>query len=153
DFSKGALAPEVKGAWTPDPPGWSVRRQDDRDKGQTTLTVLQGNKPLRPFTFPRGTEVNQFVALPSREPLDQPLLVVATYTPARGEPLLEVYNARTGDLLRNLRGHLARITALAFSADGKLVASAAEDQTVAVWTLANLGNVLDKLGGLPGLAV
>src|SRR5262249_25063977 len=45
------------------------------------------------------------------------------------------------------------ISSLAFSADSRLLVSAAEDQTVCVWSAANIDAILGKRGLLPGVAV
>src|SRR5262249_22277843 len=68
-------------------------------------------------------------------------------------PQLRLYNARTGEPVRQFTGHLAAITSLAFSADGRLLVSAAEDQTVCVWSLDGLDKVWGQRGQIRGLAV
>src|SRR5262249_3371934 len=70
-----------------------------------------------------------------------------------GIPLLSLFDVRSGLELRRLTGHTDRVRGLAFSADGKQLASASEDQTVSVWNLSDLGSVQGKLGLLRGLVV
>jgi WD40 repeat protein len=54
-----------------------------------------------------------------------------------GIPALE-RDATTGQQLRQLTAHSALIRAVAFSDDGQLLASVADDDTVCVWWLADL---------------
>src|SRR5439155_20682847 len=70
-----------------------------------------------------------------------------------GQPMLQLYHAKTGEQIRQLTGHMDPISCLGFSANGRLLASVAEDQTVCVWSLTNLDQILRKRGLLPGLAV
>jgi WD40 repeat protein/serine/threonine protein kinase len=57
---------------------------------------------------------------------------------------IKVWNTATGQLLLTFKKHTAEITALAFSPDGKYLASASHDGTVKVWEAAN-GAVLHTL--------
>ncbi len=52
---------------------------------------------------------------------------------AGGRPVIEVWDVKERRLLRRLRGHRERITALAFTPDGKRLASSAWDNTVKFW--------------------
>jgi WD40 repeat protein len=69
------------------------------------------------------------------------------------QPWLYLYNAETGEQIRQYVGHTDRIQSLAFSADGRLLATAADDQTVCVWSLIGLPQVFGQRGRLPGVAV
>jgi WD40 repeat protein len=86
-----------------------------------------------------------------RAPFQIPLLAVATHE--NGEPYLTLYNAASGEAVRRYAGHGERIHALAFSPDGRLLASVSDDQTISVWSLADLDQTLGRRGGLPGLNV
>lgn len=79
-----------------------------------------------------------------------PLAAVATHV--QGEPFLHLYDCRTGQCLRMLQGHERRITDLAFSADGRLLLSAALDGTVRGWMIEDLSTAtIGQVGWLRGL--
>src|SRR5439155_903266 len=80
-----------------------------------------------------------------------PLLAVASLE--LGQALLAVYDARTGEHVRQLTGHVNRIHALAFAGDGRLLVSAADDQMVCLWSLTDIENILGRKAMLRGLAV
>ncbi|HEV3257447.1 MAG TPA: WD40 repeat domain-containing serine/threonine-protein kinase, partial [Gemmataceae bacterium] len=50
-----------------------------------------------------------------------------------GDPTIRVWDAATGRLVRQLDGHSAWVSKLAFSKDGRQLASAAVDQTIRIW--------------------
>jgi WD40 repeat protein len=70
-----------------------------------------------------------------------------------GEAGLGLYDADTLEQVRELTGHVAAIRSLSFSKDGTRLASAAEDQTVAVWDLAGIPQLLGGRGTLRGVSV
>ncbi|MGE3804383.1 MAG: hypothetical protein AB7K24_06900, partial [Gemmataceae bacterium] len=85
-------------------------------------------------------------------PLNRPFVAIAYH--ALGQPMLQLYDATTGTPVRRFTGHSEQIRSLAFSADGRFLASVAEDQSICVWPLVKLDKwVIDKVGMLPGLAV
>ena len=59
---------------------------------------------------------------------------------------VRVWNAKTGEQLRKLRGHTNRVTSVAFSADGKRVVSGSDDKSARVWD-AKTGKQLRELQG------
>ena len=46
---------------------------------------------------------------------------------------MKVWDAQTGQVLLNLKGHTEQVRGVAFSADGNRLASASDDNTVKVW--------------------
>src|SRR5262249_42034720 len=66
---------------------------------------------------------------------------------------LGLYDAETGEQVRELTGHLARIESLAFSENGDFLASASLDQTVSVWDLRDLPTLIGERGTLRGVVV
>jgi WD40 repeat protein len=84
-------------------------------------------------------------------PGKSPLLAVAYVE--LGVTYLALYDVETGQLLRHYTGHVDTIRSLAFSGDGRLLATTAEDRTVCVWSLTDLPDTVGKRGTLRGMAV
>jgi WD40 repeat protein len=79
-----------------------------------------------------------------------PVLAIAAVGPS-GVPRLELYDGSTGYRVRVLSGHTAAIRSLVFSADGRRLVSASEDQTVSVWNLSELESELKGMIRLEGV--
>src|SRR5205807_6911321 len=140
DFSKQPLTEDTRD-WKPAAPaaaGWRVRVS--AADGRAVLSIFQGQDLVREIKLAKGLAVTDYALLPPRPPLDVPVLAVASHD--LGQPMLQLYNAKTGEQIRQLTGHMDPISCLGFSADGRLLASVAEDQTVCVWSLTNLDQVL-----------
>lgn len=71
---------------------------------------------------------------------DNQVLAVGTH------PSITLWNAKDGSALRKLSGHKNRVTALAFSKDGKFLLSASADSTVKIWDLSK-GEEIDTRAG------
>ncbi len=78
---------------------------------------------------------------------DKPAVLAVAYLDA-GDTVLALYDAASGQPVRQFSGHVNPVSWLSFSADGRLLVSAAEDQTVRVWSLAGLDKSLGQLRGL-----
>lgn len=66
---------------------------------------------------------------------------------------LRLWNPETGQLLATLDGHSSSITSLAFSADGRTLASASNDKTVRLWDLNSRESIRTLELGHPVTAV
>ena len=58
----------------------------------------------------------------------------------------KIWNSQTGLGIETLTGHTAAILDLKFSADGKYLASAAEDKLVKIWKTATFAQAIELLG-------
>ncbi|HMC63971.1 MAG TPA: hypothetical protein VKI65_03455 [Gemmataceae bacterium] len=154
-FTDRKLTAEQEGWEVAAPPlnGWSVEYAGAKKEGDRPSFVVRRGDQRQGITRLDSTirGVTDFAILPGMA-LDAPILAVA-YLDKNSLPSLSLFNAVTGEQVRQLTGHVAPIRCLAFSADGRLLASAAEDQTVCVWTMTNLGEVLGKQGMLKGVAI
>jgi len=97
--------------------------------------------------------VTSWALLPPLRPSTVPVLAVAAWDRAIGEPQLALYDAVTGQRIRELTAHVQPILSLAASPDGRLLASAADDQTVCIWSLTDLPRVLGQQATLSGLSL
>jgi WD40 repeat protein len=129
---------------TEDKSGWKIDAPQPGD--------WQPEKVKRRIGLKQGEEITQFALLPTPPGLATPILAVA-YLDKDDQPKLGLYLAATGDQLRELTGHMTPIHALAFSSNGRLLASAAEDQIACVWSLTDLDQILKQRGLLHGLTV
>jgi WD40 repeat protein len=145
DRAGWALDAPAAGGWRAegltDGPGVAVYRGDTRVR------------TVRPSKEQGGSdwEVTDWALLPPGRGRLEPILALAGHL--NGQPRLVVFNAETGKEVRQLTGHVERISSLAFSGDGRLLVSAGEDRTVCVWSLTSLDRVLGRFGRLSGVAV
>ena len=132
----------------PDPTGWSAEAvpagRDDRGQPVPwSVSVRQGQGPERLIRLGPGQVINTCALLPPRPPRAVPIVAIA-YQKDAGEPRLGLFDGSTGKQVRQLTGHAERIQCLAFSDDGRLLVSTAEDQTACIWSLTDLDNTLGK---------
>jgi WD40 repeat protein len=145
----------AKARWQADGPDLSDAdvKLARNENGNDVITVRIG-RDSKQITLGAKQRVTKCALLPVLAPptaIKIPILAVA-FTEG-GLPRLYLYNASTGEQIRQYSGHTDPIRSLAFSSDGKLLVSAAEDQTVCVWSLTNLDRIVGHHGLLPGVAV
>jgi hypothetical protein len=152
DFKGRKLIPYQED-WKLDAPrleGWLVTgTTEKKNDGELHYLLVRHNDEQLGRIALKPRQIPKTAALlpPGRpSPFRVPILAVA-YGEA-GETLLELYNAKTGEAVRRLTGHVNEISSLSFSADGRLLVSAAHDQTVCVWSLTDLDRVLEQQGGV-----
>lgn len=154
DFTNRSLSADTEG-WKSDAPDlkdWRVQNVPAKPKERPAVTVRQGEKETRRIELKENYLVTGYALLPPTKPPVVPLLAIA-YLDDKVQPWLTLYNAATGEPVRQWTGHTDPIRALAFSGDGRLLATVAEDQTICVWSLSWLELVMGKRGMLVGLAV
>jgi WD40 repeat protein len=141
-------------AWKPffpQPGGWDADVQTPAGQ-PPVLTLRQGERQITRITLRPNQTVTAFAWLPPTSPLSLPLVALAVEG-EQHQPTLALYNGATGEQVRQLTGHAGTIRSLCFAADGKLLASTAEDQTTSLWSLTDLGSLLGQRGLLRGVTV
>lgn len=129
------------------PLGWTLE-QDANTLQWSGPKRTNGKVALR---LDKDEKVTAAALLPPLSEGLPPLLAVATWNAGTGEPLLIVHEANSGARLRLFKGHGEPIQSLAASDDGRLLASAADDHTVSLWSLTDIQDILGKHGTLDGL--
>jgi WD40 repeat protein len=159
DFTKAALVP-YQAAWkiiAPKPADWQTKFKEVTDKEKRVLkrvfSVYQDGDLKGQVELSAEEMPTRYTLLPPgpSSPFKRPLLVVAFVD--IGGTMLGLYDVASGQQVRQYAAHVDPIRSLAFSADGKLLASAAEDQLVCVWSLTDLEEHLGHHGMLRGVAV
>jgi WD40 repeat protein len=141
-------------AWvedSPDKTGWHVVSKPERHP--LAITVSGPGFPAQTIALEKVARAVETALLPPRkgEPFG-PVLAVG-WLDKGSQARLALYDVRTATKVRQLAGHVGPVHSLAFSSDGRLLASAAADQTVCLWSMTSLGQVLGKAGALQGISV
>ena len=138
---------------TPDLGGWTATVTPvmvANGPAKSAIVIRNGNDEKATVTLAPGEIVTDFALTAPGKPYVNPILVVATERLL--QPSLRLYDAFTGAQFTVCTAHTDVIRSVAFSADGKSLVTTADDQTVNVWSLADLSH-LGKRGLLTGLAV
>lgn len=137
--------------------GWRVKGVQREAAGKKTWGVLDWEGPgvggQVKVELTAQEQVTDYALVPASRFSPVPLLALASWRENLSEARLCLYNARTGEQVRQFSGHTEPISCLAASPDGKLLASAAADQTVCLWTVTDLNQILGQQGTLWGVFV
>jgi WD40 repeat protein len=149
DATEKRLTSDLAGWSVAAPPAGEWRAEEGSKSG--TITVRGSGSTQRQVVVPLNNEVTALAVLPPLAGVVATAVVAVGLNEPGSGPSLWLYDAVGGAPIRQLAGHSGRVRGLAFSSDGLELASAADDQTVAVWNLRDLGEVLGRRGGLTGV--
>ena len=155
DLSKGKTLSQAneQAGWKPAPNEAKFTATAGQKADRQTVEIKFADGKTSTIVLPK----NQFcvrseIALCKETANHPPLVGLIVQSRTFAESQLNIYNAKTGNRLRWFQGHTDRISSIAFSDDGKLLASAASDRTVRVWWLEDLNRLhIGKHGFLDGL--
>ena len=148
---------------TTDNAGWKPAPSDAKAKFSATKGT-QGNRETVVIDFEDNAIADRTIILPEKQQIQQlavcpetenhpPLVGVIVGSLDFAESILRVYDAKTGQRLRQFSGHTDKVTSIAFSESGTLMASAGLDRTVRVWPLEDLKDHIGESGFLDNLAL
>jgi hypothetical protein len=153
DFRARRLVPRE--GWKSAPPArledWTVTPLRPKPDEPNAFAVGRAGRAKTLVRLEKDQVPTAHALLPPCPPLNKPLLAVAFVE--GGVASIGLYDASSGRQARRYTGHVGPIGSLAFDADGRLLVSAAEDKTVCVWALTDLGQTLGQRGMLRGLPV
>ena len=101
------------------------------------LWVADYEKGVRADTIDQAPRPGERIVRPTFSP-DGNVLAAGVATEKTGEYAVRVYDWPRGKVLHTFTGHRGPVTALAFSPDGKTLASGSADTTVLLWNLTAL---------------
>jgi hypothetical protein len=130
------------------------KRQRRDDEGRRWRFTWRGKQGPRETKIDLGSTqriLAQVFVPPWKAPAEAATLAVATWDAGRGVGILAIYETKGGSQVRVLRSHTQPIHSLAASAEGKLLASAADDQTVCIWSMTDLDEIIGRHGTVAGL--
>jgi WD40 repeat protein len=128
----------------PEPGDWSFAIGADRK----SVTVRQGQRELPPVRLHGKEDIVTEVALRPPAPGRSGVLAVAYTERDSNRVLIMLCDPADGKPYRLLISHLQDVRQLAFSASRPLLASVADDQTVCIWSLADLDRAVGRVGGM-----
>jgi WD40 repeat protein len=145
-FDKRALTDDAKG-WAADAPDRAgLRPTFAKDDKTRTFTITVGDYPK--MTLQEGQEPTWYAVRPPTPQRKQGLFAVAHTNRASAETYITLFDLATGQPLRQFTGHLQDVRWLEFSDTHPLLVSASDDQTVNVWSFADLGAGVGMIQGL-----
>jgi len=152
DITARSLSAETQG-WkivTPDRGGWEAVPVE-RDAGPGLEFQLNGVRQ-RTLDLQADKEfdgvrvLDAWAVCQATDHCPAPVAAVATET--SGLPQLSLYDMQSGQELRRFSGHVESIADMAFSEDGRLLATTSHDHTISVWWLADIADTLLGKHGL-----
>ncbi len=149
DLIGGKLRPVDSAAWR----SFNSPIAFDR-RGKTATVQPRGSVGGRALVLPEvETMLPPVGAASVNESLGGVPIAAVGSVPATGEGScrLELVDGRNGEVVRQLNGHDGAITSIEFSKAGDRLTTVSADGVVCVWSLDDLGDVVDQMGTLRGV--